>query len=117
LELEPGDLVAAGAPVMSVLDSSHYWIRTYVPQKWMNLKLGQQVSVTVDSIPGRIFPAEITFISRQAEFTPSNVQTPEERAKQVFRIKATLKEGLEVLRPGTSADVWLDNILIEDTVR
>lgn len=112
LELEPGDLVAAGAPVMAVLDKSHYWVRTYVPQKWMNLKLGQQVQVTIDSIPGRRFPAEITFISRQAEFTPSNVQTPEERSKQVFRIKATLKEGLDQLRPGTSADVWLDDSMI-----
>jgi multidrug resistance efflux pump len=113
LELEPGDLVAASAPVMSVLDNSHYWVRTYVPQRWMNVKLGQQVTVTADSVPGRTFPAEITFISRQAEFTPSNVQTPEERAKQVFRIKATLKEGLDQLRPGTSADVWLDDVPIE----
>jgi multidrug resistance efflux pump len=117
LDLEPGDLVAAGAPVMSVLDKSHYWVRTYVPQRWMNLKLGQQVTVTADSVPGRKFPAEITFISRQAEFTPSNVQTPEERAKQVFRIKATLKEGLDQLRPGTSADVWLDDVPDEDAAR
>jgi multidrug resistance efflux pump len=116
LELEPGDLVAAGAPVMSVLDNSHYWVRTYVPQKWMNLKLGQQVAVTIDSLPGQKFPAEITFISRQAEFTPSNVQTPEERGKQVFRIKATLKEGLDQLRPGISADVWLDEALAAEGI-
>jgi HlyD family secretion protein len=115
LELEPGDLVGAGAPMMSVLDNSHYWVRTYVPQRWMNLKLGQKVSVTVDSYPDEKFPAEITFISRQAEFTPSNVQTPEERGKQVFRIKATLREGLERLRPGISADVWFDDVaLVED---
>jgi HlyD family secretion protein len=115
LELEPGDLVGAGAPMMSVLDNSHYWVRTYVPQRWMNLKLGQKVWVTVDSYPDEKFPAEITFISRQAEFTPSNVQTPEERGKQVFRIKATLREGLERLRPGISADVWFDDVaLVED---
>jgi hypothetical protein len=102
---------------MSVLDNSHYWVRTYVPQRWMSLKLGQQVSVTADSVPGQIFPAEITFISRQAEFTPSNVQTPEERAKQVFRIKATLKEGLDRLRPGTSADVWLDDLPAGDAAQ
>ncbi|QEG34544.1 HlyD family secretion protein [Bythopirellula goksoeyrii] len=110
LELQPGDLVAAGAPVMSVLDNSHYWVRTYVPQKWMDLKLGQAVEVTVDSMPNRRFAGEVTFISRRAEFTPSNVQTPEERSKQVFRIKVTLKEGLDVLRPGISADVWLDRV-------
>jgi hypothetical protein len=83
----------------------------------MNLTLGQQVRVTADSVPDRAFPAEITFISRQAEFTPSNVQTPEERAKQVFRIKATLKEGLDQLRPGTSADVWLDDAVVEGNAR
>jgi HlyD family secretion protein len=116
LELEPGDLVGAGAPMMSVLDNSHYWVRTYVPQRWMNLKLGQKVWVTVDSYPDEKFPAEITFISRQAEFTPSNVQTPEERGKQVFRIKATLLEGLDRLRPGISADVWFDDVaLLEGT--
>lgn len=111
LELEPGDLVGAGAPMMSVLDNSHYWVRTYVPQRWMNLKLGQKVWVTVDSYPDERFPAEITFISRQAEFTPSNVQTPEERGKQVFRIKATLRDGLDRLRPGISADVWFDDVV------
>jgi HlyD family secretion protein len=116
LELEPGDLVGAGAPMMSVLDNSHYWVRTYVPQRWMNLKLGQKVWVTVDSYPDEKFPAEITFISRQAEFTPSNVQTPEERGKQVFRIKATIREGIERLRPGISADVWFDDVtLLEGT--
>lgn len=108
LELEPGDLVPAGAPMMSVLDNSHYWVRTYVPQRWMGIQLGQQVWVTVDGQPGKQYAAEITFISRQAEFTPSNVQTPEERGKQVFRIKATLKEGLDKLRPGISADVRFD---------
>ena len=114
LELEPGDLVSAGAPVLSILDNARYWVRSYVPQRWMNLELGQQVAVTVDSLPGRIFPAEITFISRQAEFTPSNVQTPEERSKQVFRIKATFREGHDELRPGISADIWLDKVLIVD---
>ena len=62
--------------------------------------------VTLDASPGR-FEGEVTFIARQAEFTPSNVQTPEERSKQVFRVKVTLREGLDRLRPGMSADVWL----------
>ena len=50
----------------------------------------------------------MTFISRQAEFTPRNAQTPEERSKQVFRIKVTLLDGLDKLRPGMAADVWLE---------
>jgi multidrug resistance efflux pump len=107
LELQPGDLVPAGAPVLSILDDSHLWVRAYVPQDWISLKIDQRVSVTVDSYPGEQFAAEVSFIARQAEFTPSNVQTPEQRANQVFRVKVQLQEGLDKLRPGTSADVWL----------
>jgi multidrug resistance efflux pump len=108
IELEPGDLVAAGAPVTSLLDLSALRARAYVPENRLDLKIGQAVSVTVDSFPGRRFAARITFVARQAEFTPGNVQTPEERSKQVFRIEATLDEGLDVLRAGMAADVWLE---------
>jgi HlyD family secretion protein len=108
LELQPGDLAPAGAPVLSVMDDSRLWVRAYVPQAWMNLQVGTPVGVTVDGYPGQQFAGEVSFIARQAEFTPSNVQTPEQRANQVFRVKVQLKEGLDKLRPGTSADVWLD---------
>jgi multidrug resistance efflux pump len=108
MDLQPGDLAPAGAPVMSLLDDSRLWVRAYVPQEWMDLQIGQRVSVTVDAYPNEQFTAEISFIARQAEFTPSNVQTPQQRANQVFRVKVQLREGLDKLRPGISADVWLD---------
>jgi multidrug resistance efflux pump len=107
LDLQPGDLAPAAGPVMSLMDVSHMWVRAYVPENRLDLELGQEMRVTVDSFPGEEFAAELTFISRQAEFTPSNVQTPEERVKQVFRIKVELREGLDRLRPGMAADVWL----------
>ena len=107
LELRPGDLVGANAPVISLLDASRLWVRAYVPENRLALKIGDPVAVTVDSFPGERFSGRITFISRQAEFMPGNVQTPEERSKQVFRIKVTLDEGRDRLRPGMSADVWL----------
>lgn len=106
LDLKPGDLAAPGAPIMSMLDASRLWVRAYLPEKYP-LQLGQKVLVSVDAFEGEFFDAEVTLISRQAEFTPSNVQTPEERSKQVFRIEATLREGLKRLRAGMSADVWL----------
>jgi multidrug resistance efflux pump len=108
LELQPGDLVQAGAPVLSLMDCQRLWIRAYVPEDQLNLTVGQELGITVDSYPGQRFAAQLSFISRQAEFTPSNIQTPDERAKQVFRIKVTLTEGTERLRPGMAADVWLD---------
>jgi multidrug resistance efflux pump len=108
VELQKGDLVAANAPVLSLMDTTSLWVRAYVPEDELRLQIGQPLPVTVDSYPGRRFRGEVTFISRQAEFTPRNVQTPEERSQQVFRIKVTLREGLDVLRPGMNADVWLD---------
>lgn len=107
LELQPGDLVAAGAPVMSILDPSRLWVRAYVPENRLGVRTGETAWITVDSFPRQRFKAEITYVARQAEFTPSNIQTPAERIKQVFRIKVTLIEGLDRLRPGMSADVWL----------
>jgi HlyD family secretion protein len=105
LDIQPGDMVAANAPVLSLLDTSNIWVRAYIPENRMNVKPDDKVTITVDSFPGRTFTGHISFIARQAEFTPNNVQTPEERSKQVFRIKATLDEGLDVLRPGMAADV------------
>lgn len=110
LDLQKGDLVPAGAPVLSVVYESELWVRAYVPQNRFRLRVGQELSVTVDSFGDERFRGELTFISRQAEFTPSNVQTPEERSKQVFRVKVKLKEGLKRLRPGMTADVWLDGL-------
>lgn len=110
LDLQKGDLVVAGAPVLSVMDDSHLWVRAYVPQNRVGLQVGDKLWVTVDSFPEERFLGETSFIARQAEFTPSNAQTPEERAKQVFRIKVALKEGLDKLRPGMTADVWLEPV-------
>jgi len=108
VELRPGDLIAPNAPVIALTDPSELWVRAYLPENRLNVKLDDQVSVRVDSFPGRRFAAHISFISRDAEFTPSNAQTPEERSKQVFRIKVTLDEGLDVLRAGMSADVFVE---------
>jgi multidrug resistance efflux pump len=107
VELQPGDLIAANSPAISIMDTTHLWVRAYVPENRLAVKVGDQVQVSVDSFPGERFAGRISFVARQAEFTPGNVQTPEDRAQQVFRIKVALEVGLDRLRPGMSADVWL----------
>jgi len=109
VDLRPGDLIAPNAPVVALSDPSELWVRAYLPENHLDVQLGRKVSVRVDSFPGRRFAAHIAFISRSAEFTPANVQTPEERVKQVFRIKVVLDEGLDVLRAGMSADVYVED--------
>ena len=106
--LQPGDLVGSNVPVISILDWNHLWVRCYVPENHLNIQVDQEVDVTIDSYPDKVFEGRVTFVSRQAEFVPRNVQTPEERSKQVFRIKVRIKDQEKLLRPGMSADVWLD---------
>ena len=108
IDLQPGDMIAANAPAISLMDSTRLWVRAYVPENRLSVKVGDAVQVSVDSYPGETFAGRISFVSRQAEFTPGNVQTPEDRSQQVFRIKVTLEAGLDRLRPGMSADVWLE---------
>jgi multidrug resistance efflux pump len=90
---------------MSLVASDELWVRAYLPES-ERLELGQKLRVTVDSIDGDL-EGEVTYISSQAEFVPGNVQTPEERSKQVFRIKVSLHDDRGRLRAGMAADVWL----------
>lgn len=110
LDLQPGDLVSAGAPVLSVLDKEDLWVRCYVPQNRSAIDVGDKLWGTVDGLGGERFLGVVVFVARQAEFTPSNVQTPEERSKLVFRIKVELNEKVGRLRPGMTADVSLDPV-------
>jgi multidrug resistance efflux pump len=105
VDLRPGDLVGANTTAVSMIEKGRLWIRSYVPESHLNITVGDPVTITTDSFPGKTFKAHVTFVARQAEFTPGNVQTPEERSKQVFRIKVLLDEGHDVLRPGMVGDV------------
>jgi multidrug resistance efflux pump len=112
VDLRPGDIVGPNAPAISLLETHKMWIRAYVPEARLGqVQLGRHVAVRVDGQPQQSFEAIVTYIAREAEFTPRNVQTPEERSKQVFRIKADLTRHLEMLRVGMSADLLFDEPL------
>ena len=113
LDLQAGDLVGPNAPVMTILSDQHMWVRAYVPQRFLQLAVGQRLQVTVDSFPNENFVGEISFISQQAEFTPSNVQTVDDRAKQVYRMRVTIDGNDDPstrLRAGMTANVWLEPV-------
>jgi HlyD family secretion protein len=114
-DLRPGDLVSANAPAVSLLDRSNLWVRTYVSEAHLpDVRLGQRVPIRITNRPGERYMGRVTFIATDAEFTPKNIQTPEERSKQVFRVKVTLTEGQDVLRVGMSADVLFNEALADD---
>lgn len=106
MELEPGDLVKAGEPVAVLNLPRAPWVRFYVPENRLaSVKVGQQVAVSIDSLPGKILNAKIRHVSAEAEFTPRNVQTTEKRAELVFEVKADIAESAENVRAGMYADV------------
>jgi HlyD family secretion protein len=102
---QAGEIVAAGAPILTVADLREVWIRLYIPLPHLGrVALGRPAVVTTDALPGLTFTGRVTEISQQAEFTPRNVQTPEERVKLVFAVKVTLPNAERLLKPGMPAD-------------
>lgn len=85
---EVGEVLAAGTTVVTIGDIDHPWLRAYVNETDLGrVKLGQPAKLTTDSYPGKTYPGHISFISSEAEFTPKQIQTREERVKLVYRIK------------------------------
>lgn len=108
LDLEPGDLIGAGKPVATLLRTSSLWVRAYLPEKRLgHVQPGLKVKIRVDSFPEKNFSGTVRRIHRQAEFTPRNVQTTEERVLQVFQTEVVVDDPDKVLRPGMSADVFI----------
>jgi HlyD family secretion protein len=91
--------------VITLGDVARPWLKAFINESDLGrVKLGQQVSVTTDSYPGKVYPGKITFISSEAEFTPKNVQTAKERVKLVYRIKVSLANPRMELKPGMPGD-------------
>ena len=104
--VEPGEVVQAGAPVMSIGQLDNLRITVYVPEdRYGRIKLGGEAMMTVDSYPGEVFEAKVVYISDQAEFTPRNVQTQEGRRSTVFAVELAIQNEDGKLKPGMPADV------------
>ena len=105
---EPGEYVAAGTPVVTIADLRDVWLRGYIAETDLGkVRLGQSVSVTTDSHPGKKYAGTVAFIAPEAEFTPKSVQTQEERVKLVYRIKVTVENPAMELKPGMPADAGI----------
>lgn len=107
--VEPGEVVAAGTPVITVGNLEDIWFRAYIDESDLGkVNLSQEVTITTDSYPEKEYQGRITFISNEAEFTPKNVQTQKERVKLVYRIKVTVFNPNLELKPGMPADGRID---------
>jgi len=103
---EPGEVLPPGALLYVLTDITHPWLTVYVDEPSLSrVHLGDAVTVRVDG-RDRDFAGKVTFVSPVAEFTPKNVQTPEERAKLVFKVKVGLDNPEGIFKPGMPADAY-----------
>jgi HlyD family secretion protein len=85
---EAGEVLAGGTTVVEIGDVEHPWLRGYISEGDLGrVQLDSPVRITTDSYPGKIYEGRISFIASEAEFTPKQIQTLEERVKLVYRIK------------------------------
>jgi len=103
--IEPGEFVAPGTPIVTVGDLEHVWLRAYVDETDLGrVKVGQAAQVAADTYPDKVYESRVSFIASQAEFTPKSVQTKKERVKLVYRIKITIANPDMELKAGMPAD-------------
>lgn len=88
---QPGEVLAGGGRVLTLLDLSDVYMTIFVPARVAGpLAIGDEARVTLDPVPGYVFPARVTFVATEAQFTPKTVETPEEREKLMFRVKLSI---------------------------
>jgi HlyD family secretion protein len=102
---EVGEVLAAGTTVLTIADLDHPWLRAYINETDLGrVKLGQKVKLTTDSYPGKVYEGRVSFISSEAEFTPKQIQTKEERVKLVYRIKIDVDNHAHELKNNMPVD-------------
>jgi HlyD family secretion protein len=112
---DTGEVVTAGSPILEVVDLNKLYLKAYVPENQIGkVRLGLRAQVYVDAYPNQPFGATVRYISSQAEFTPKEVQTPDERIKLVYAVKLYLDKNPDNrLTPGMPADAiirWKEGV-------
>ena len=104
-----GEVIAPGTSIVTVGDLDHPWLRAYIKEPDLSrVKLGAHVTVRTDAAAGKTFNGKVAFISSEAEFTPKQIQTTEERVKLVYRIKIDIDNPQHELKANMPADADID---------
>ncbi|MGB9301933.1 MAG: efflux RND transporter periplasmic adaptor subunit, partial [Anaerolineae bacterium] len=103
-----GETASSGATLMTIANLDEVRLTVYIPEnRYGRIRLGQEVDVQVDSFPGKVYEGQVVYISSEAEFTPRNVQTKEERVNTVFAVKILIPNPEHDLKPGMPADATI----------
>ena len=102
---EEGEIVAAGTTIVTIADMERPWLRGYINQIYQGrVKVGSRVELTTDSFPGKVYEGTLSFLASEAEFTPKQIQTEEERVKLVYRVKIDVANRDQQLKLNMPAD-------------
>jgi HlyD family secretion protein len=106
---EAGEVIAAGSTIVSLGDLEHPWLRAYINETDLGrVKVGGKARLTTDSFPGKTYDGRISFIASEAEFTPKQIQTKEERVKLVYRIKIEVENSRHELKNNMPVDAEIE---------
>jgi len=105
---EAGEVIAAGTTVVSLGDLAHPWLRAYINETDLGkIHLNGKAKLSTDSYKGKTYDGRVSFISSEAEFTPKQIQTKEERVKLVYRIKIDVDNSAQELKNNMPVDAEL----------
>lgn len=108
LDVHPGDLVTAGAPVATIQEYRDPYVRVYVAQRDLGrVRVGARVHIRSDAVPDAAFDGTVEQIDRDAQFTPRDVETAEDRADVAFGVKVRVHDPKARLPGGTTVEVQL----------
>lgn len=106
--VEQGELVTFGSPLFRISNLDELYVMVYLPETELpKLKLGKNAEIKIDAFPEKTFTGTVVYISPEAEFTPKNIQTKEERIKLVFGVKVKIPNPNHILKAGLPADVTI----------
>lgn len=104
----PGQNAAPSKTLVTLLDPNDLFVRIYVPETSIGtVKIGQKATVTTDSVTTS-FPAQVSFVAAEAEFTPNTVQTKDQRTKLVYEVRIRVSDDSGTLKAGMPVDVTVD---------
>jgi HlyD family secretion protein len=106
--VEAGELVTQGATIVTISELDSVYVMIYVTEKELGrVRLGDAAEVKIDAFPDKAFSGKVTYISPEAEFTPKNIQTQQDRVKLVFGVKVEIENREGLLKPGLPADATI----------
>ncbi|UCG24141.1 MAG: efflux RND transporter periplasmic adaptor subunit [Chloroflexota bacterium] len=112
----PGEVVAPGAALVTVADLADLRLTVYVPENQVGLvRPNQEVQLFVDGYPDRAFAGHVVRIADQAQFTPRNITTIDERINLVFAVELHLDNADGLLKPGMAAEAFFSDTLTQTT--